>query len=31
VGGRIIVEAGHHRAQDEIIKRFTALQRRLWR
>ncbi|MDQ1592090.1 MAG: hypothetical protein QOG71_2717 [Pyrinomonadaceae bacterium] len=31
VGGRRIVEDGHHRTQDEIIERFTNLQRRLWR
>lgn len=30
VGGRRIVEDGQHRAQDEIIARFTDLQRRLW-
>ena len=31
VGGRRIVEHGQHRTQDEIIERFTTLQRRLWR
>jgi formimidoylglutamate deiminase len=31
VGGQHIVEDGHHRAQDEIIERFTDLQRKLWR
>jgi formimidoylglutamate deiminase len=31
VGGRRIVEDGQHRAQDEIIERFNALQRKLWR
>jgi formimidoylglutamate deiminase len=31
VGGRLIVEDGQHRTQDEIIERFTKLQRRLWR
>ena len=31
VGGRHIVEDGQHRTQDEIIERFTNLQRRLWR
>ena len=31
VGGRRIIEDGHHRAQDEIIERFNALQRKLWR
>jgi formimidoylglutamate deiminase len=31
VGGRRIVEDGQHRTQDEIIERFTNLQRRLWR
>ncbi|MDX6272541.1 MAG: formimidoylglutamate deiminase [Acidobacteriota bacterium] len=31
VGGRRVVEDGHHRTQDEIIERFTNLQRRLWR
>jgi formimidoylglutamate deiminase len=30
VGGRMIVEAGCHRAQREIIERFIALQKRLW-
>ncbi|HJR06396.1 MAG TPA: amidohydrolase family protein, partial [Pyrinomonadaceae bacterium] len=30
VGGRRVVEDGQHRAQDEIIERFTNLQRRLW-
>ena len=31
VGGRRIFEDGQHRAQDEIIERFTDLQRKLWR
>lgn len=31
VGGRRILEDGQHRAQDEIIERFTDLQRKLWR
>jgi formimidoylglutamate deiminase len=31
VGGQRIVEDGQHRAQDEIIERFTDLQRKLWR
>ncbi len=31
VGGRRVVEDGHHRTQGEIIERFTDLQRRLWR
>lgn len=31
VGGRLVVEAGRHRAQDEIVARFNALQKRLWR
>jgi formimidoylglutamate deiminase len=30
VGGRAIVEDGRHRAQFEVVSRFTALQRRLW-
>ncbi|HEV7902633.1 MAG TPA: formimidoylglutamate deiminase, partial [Pyrinomonadaceae bacterium] len=30
VGGRRILEDGQHRAQDEIIERFTDLQRKLW-
>jgi formimidoylglutamate deiminase len=30
VGGRLIVEDGRHAAQDEIVSRFAALQRRLW-
>jgi formimidoylglutamate deiminase len=30
VGGRMIVEAGAHRAQQEIIEKFVALQKRLW-
>ncbi|HEX8139263.1 MAG TPA: formimidoylglutamate deiminase [Pyrinomonadaceae bacterium] len=30
VGGRAIVEEGKHGAQLEIVRRFTALQRRLW-
>ena len=30
VGGRLVVEGGRHAAQDEIVSRFAALQRRLW-
>jgi formimidoylglutamate deiminase len=30
VGGRLIVEGSRHAAQDEIVSRFGALQRRLW-
>jgi formimidoylglutamate deiminase len=30
VGGRLIVEDGRHREQEEIVPRFAALQRRLW-
>ena len=30
VGGRIVVEGGRHAAQEEIVSRFDALQRRLW-
>ena len=30
VGGKQIVEEGRHRAQDEIVHRFAALQKRLW-
>jgi formimidoylglutamate deiminase len=30
VGGRLVVEAGRHPAQDEIVSRFDALQKRLW-
>ncbi|HEX8098474.1 MAG TPA: amidohydrolase family protein, partial [Pyrinomonadaceae bacterium] len=30
VGGRAIVEDGKHRAQEEIVGRFAALQKRLW-
>jgi formimidoylglutamate deiminase len=30
VGGRLIVEDGRHREQEEIITRFAALQRGLW-
>lgn len=30
VGGSLIIEDGHHRAETEIIERFTALQRKLW-
>lgn len=30
VGGRMIVEDGRHSAQQEIIERFVALQKRLW-
>jgi formimidoylglutamate deiminase len=31
VGGRRIVEDGRHRAQGEIVERFTSLQHKLWR
>lgn len=30
VGGRPVVESGRHRAQDEIVRKFAALQKRLW-
>ncbi|MFN2597671.1 MAG: formimidoylglutamate deiminase [Pyrinomonadaceae bacterium] len=30
VGGRLIVENGRHFAQEEIVARFSALQRKLW-
>jgi formimidoylglutamate deiminase len=30
VGGRLVIEDGRHAAQDEIVGRFAALQRRLW-
>ena len=30
VGGRLVVEGGRHAAQDEIVSRFDALQKRLW-
>jgi formimidoylglutamate deiminase len=30
VGGRLVVENGEHRAQEEIVARFNALQRGLW-
>jgi formimidoylglutamate deiminase len=30
VGGRLVIEHGRHAAQDEIVSRFAALQRRLW-
>jgi formimidoylglutamate deiminase len=30
VGGRAVVESGRHGAQEEIVARFSALQRRLW-
>jgi formimidoylglutamate deiminase len=30
VGGRAVVETARHPAQDEIVSRFRALQRRLW-
>jgi formimidoylglutamate deiminase len=30
VGARLVVEAGRHPSQDEIVSRFAALQRRLW-
>jgi formimidoylglutamate deiminase len=31
VGGRLVVEEGRHRAQEEIVSRFAALQKKLWR
>ncbi len=30
VGGRLVVEEGRHRAQGETVRRFAALQRKLW-
>ena len=30
VGGRLIIEGGRHAAQDEVVSRFNALQKRLW-
>ncbi|MGB7921896.1 MAG: formimidoylglutamate deiminase [Pyrinomonadaceae bacterium] len=30
VGGRAVIEEGQHRAQDEIVENFGALQRKLW-
>jgi formimidoylglutamate deiminase len=30
VAGRLVVEAGRHAAQDEIVSRFKALQKKLW-
>ena len=30
VGGRLVVDASRHAAQEEIVSRFAALQRRLW-
>jgi formimidoylglutamate deiminase len=30
VGGRLVVDSGRHPAQEEIVTRFTSLQRRLW-
>jgi formimidoylglutamate deiminase len=30
-GGQLLVAGGQHAAQDEIVARFAALQRRLWR
>jgi formimidoylglutamate deiminase len=30
VGGKPVVENGRHPAQDEIVRKFTALQKRLW-
>src|ERR1044072_6653331 len=30
VGGRFVTESGRHPAQDEIVSRFNALQKRLW-
>jgi formimidoylglutamate deiminase len=30
VGGRLVVEAGRHAAQDEIVSRFKALRQKLW-
>jgi formimidoylglutamate deiminase len=31
VGGRLVVEGSRHAAQDEIVSRFKALQKKLWR
>jgi formimidoylglutamate deiminase len=31
IGGRLVVESGRHPAQHDIVSRFSALQRRLWR
>lgn len=30
VGGRLVVEGSRHAAQDEIVSRFTSLQKKLW-
>ena len=30
VGGRVVIENSRHAAQDEIVSRFKALQRKLW-
>jgi formimidoylglutamate deiminase len=30
VGGKMIVEEGRHKDQDEIVRRFRALQKELW-
>ncbi len=30
VAGRLVLEAGRHEAQEEIVSRFAALQRKLW-
>ena len=30
VGGRLVVESSRHAAQEEIVSRFAALQRKLW-
>jgi formimidoylglutamate deiminase len=30
VGGRLVTQAGRHPAQEDIVSRFAALQRRLW-
>ena len=30
VAGRLVVETGRHKSQEEIVSRFTALQRKLW-
>jgi len=30
VGGKLIVEDGHHRASAEVAEKFSALQRKLW-
>jgi formimidoylglutamate deiminase len=30
VGGRLVTQAGRHPAQEDIVARFAALQRRLW-